>query len=632
MKSYIETQVYAPILVSLLQDLGEHNDVDVSRDIQYCEKRLSAEGMSFLTDVIPTLSTQLEEGLQSGHLEPVEGWKLLKNKAVPAFLSGFWLKIFFGASGSLRSDACPNAIRAVRQVSRFFKKIELPCSEEAVANAYAQYISTDVEIGQLDVHTLPKGLYSQYQRIADCLWTKVLGSVDEAIAENSLLPKHGGGATADRLVGNAKYECDWFEALEAYFPSSAYRVTDLGMNSRSSYEISQEIPVVSVTTVPKVPSKPRIIAIEPTAMQYAQQSVMGSLYSAIDDSRLSGIIGFRDQGRNQELARKGSIDGQLCTIDLSEASDRVHPHFVDMMFRLLPNLREAVFSCRSPLARVPDHGIIELKKFSSMGSALCFPLETMHFLTVVACAMVDSEMLTFDRVIKSLKDVSIFGDDIVVPNTVAHDVIAKLEAVGLKVNQEKSFLQGRFRESCGTDYYAGTLVTPVYVRQPIPQSIQDAEQLLAWVDTVNQLAEHGYTRTVHLVQAYIEYITGPLPVNTGAGLSWIDAADPVSAKTRWNRQLHRLEYQTWVASPKVVEDRLDGYAALTKSLLSLESSPEVRIDVVLSGPTPFGDRGRETKHSINKETVATYAQRVGVREFDHSVKPYTTRLQRRWVV
>jgi hypothetical protein len=63
-----------------------------------------------------------------------------------------------------------------------------------------------------------------------------------------------------------------------------------------------------------------------------------------------------------------------------------------------------------------------------------------------------------------VQDVCIFGDDIIIPVDHVDRTIGLIEAVGFKVNSQKSYVKGPFRESCGVDCYSGVNVTPVRVK------------------------------------------------------------------------------------------------------------------------------------------------------------------------
>jgi len=131
-----------------------------------------------------------------------------------------------------------------------------------------------------------------------------------------------------------------------------------------------------VIAVPKTMKTPRIIAVEPTAMQYMQQAISDNLVSNLEGRHFpyKWMIGFERQEPNQQMAKEGSLHGELATLDLSEASDRVSNQHVRRLTKGFPRVTEGIQACRSRKADVPGHGVIRLAKFASMGSALTFPL------------------------------------------------------------------------------------------------------------------------------------------------------------------------------------------------------------------------------------------------------------------
>jgi len=220
--------------------------------------------------------------------------------------------------------------------------------------------------------------------------------------------------------------------------------------------------------VPKTLKTPRTISVEPSYMMLMQQSIAKPLMSYLESKRFGfKSIRFSDQSVNRDLARRGSIDGSISTIDLSDASDLVPLGAVVDMFKVCPTFLNYILDCRTSTALLPDKRIIDLKKFASMGSALCFPIESMFFFTVVLYSLVRQSGRSPSRrlLLNLAKDVAIYGDDILVPSLMGSGVMADLELFGLRVNQNKSFYTGFFRESCGGDYYKGVDVTPLYVRQ-----------------------------------------------------------------------------------------------------------------------------------------------------------------------
>ena len=124
-----------------------------------------------------------------------------------------------------------------------------------------------------------------------------------------------------------------------------------------------------------------------------------------------------------------------------------------------------------------------------MGSALCFPVEAMVFSTIILTAIAVERRVPMDRafLIEMRGKVRVYGDDIVVPVDCVQRVIQFLELFGLVVNMDKSFWNGKFRESCGGDYYCGEWVTPIRLRHELPQSLEDVGETVGLVAFPNLL-------------------------------------------------------------------------------------------------------------------------------------------------
>lgn len=169
--------------------------------------------------------------------------------------------------------------------------------------------------------------------------------------------------------------------------------------------------------------------------------------------RIAGVD-LTDQSKNRQLARKGSIDGSLATIDLSSASDSVTYWLVR---ELLPqDWFHLLDIARTHRIRGLDGVWRELELFSSMGNGFTFELESIIFWAICKAALELGDIPdTF---------LSVYGDDIIVPVDGVPYVIPALKNVGFTVNAQKSFWHGNFRESCGGDYYSGTCITPLKLR------------------------------------------------------------------------------------------------------------------------------------------------------------------------
>jgi len=276
-------------------------------------------------------------------------------------------------------------------------------------------------------------------------------------------------------------------------------------------------------------------------MQYMQQALKREFMELIeDDVIVSRYTHFTQQTHNRDAARRGSIAGNLATLDLSEASDRVLNQLVLDMLSPWPDLSGAVQACRSTHARLDDGTIVPLVKFASMGSALTFPMEAIVFTTLVFMGLMANAE---DRVPslefhKSLEDsVHVYGDDMIVPVESVDDVVAYLEAFGLKVNHSKSFSEGYFRESCGGDYFMGESVKPIRLKHAPPTTHQNVPEVVSWVAFMNALHSAGLTRSANFARDVVEGAlrrrlthipeeSGALGIEVPAVLCTADRLDP----------------------------------------------------------------------------------------------------------
>lgn len=565
------------------------------RDIVTLMARVKHEGVSFLTLTLPSFGADFERSLRVGSVDPTLFRSFRKSGRIPSFLRGIVSLVFDADTGRIKDDPAVEAVKAVRQIAGTFKKLKLACSPDRVSKAFLGYIQDE----QCLKEPLDPVDASYFQSVADCCWSWLRTTRITSIS--SCLPRHGPGSTADGVTGNRKYIfSSWHDRLEPYFPLDAYAfananaMTEEALEKVAIVDADGEMPV-KVITVPKTLKAPRIIAMEPVCMQYAQQALARELISVLEGSRLTrGHVNFTDQKVNRRLAMISSQTHELATLDMSSASDRVPRSLAISMFDSVPDFRDAVDACRSTRARLPDGSILDLLKFASMGSALCFPVQSMYFYTICVAALLRKHNLavTFRNVYKVSRNVYVYGDDILVPTDDAVAVVEHLHKYYCKVNMSKSFWTGSFRESCGMDAFMGENVSPTYLREMPPDNRRDSSALISWVKTANLLYKSGYWLTSSHLLKRCERLLGKLPIvgDTCAGLGKV-SYQPVATIERWSKPYHCPEVRTWVATPVYRTDELDGYPALLKCLLSLESrfSNESKVDADhLSKTARFG--------------------------------------------
>jgi hypothetical protein len=243
------------------------------------------------------------------------------------------------------------------------------------------------------------------------------------------------------------------------------------------------------------------------------------------------------------------------------------------MLACVPDLRDAVFACRSRSAKLPDGRLItNLQKFASMGSALCFPIEAMYFYTICVMARLVKHNLPVSpsNIFNVSRDVFVYGDDIIIPVEDAEIVLDYLQKYHCKVNTSKTFVTGKFRESCGVDVFDGVPVNPVYLRHLRPENKQQASELISWVATANLFYLKGYWRTSSHMFSICESILGPLPYISGNS-SVLGRVSYLGFRSAygWDDSSQQLVVEGYKPSPVYRSDSVDGYSALQKCLLRL---------------------------------------------------------------
>jgi hypothetical protein len=605
------------ILHAVLKDASVSTGASTSRDWITIQSRHEHEGESFLTITLPDFCVWFERSIHEGQCE-TSIFSLFRKKrskkirsVLPCFLHGLTSLVFDVESGRIREDASVNAVLFVRQICLLHKKVKLPCTIARISKALTSSKEVDLSLKTSDRSMK----ISSFDRFCfDTLSKRILANYDL----NGDFPKHGPGATVEKITANSKFKNrDYFERWEQVIGwEELYGFSTIHHHNYDAIiEPKHERPV-KVTCVPKTLKSPRVIGVEPTAMQFAQQLVASRLIGSIDNSVFASNIRFTSQDANRSAALLGSKTQEFATIDLSEASDRVSCKLVREIFRSRKDVLKQLFAVRSTSARYPDGSVLKLRRYASMGSATTFPVEAVTFLvlalTAIAKERYNLRKRLYDRqgpegiarlLLEVADKVLVFGDDIIVPRESCTFVCSYLESFGLKVNRKKTFYKGHFRESCGMDAFKGYEVTPTYIRTSLDADEKSSEWLSATVALANQF----FLRGMWSVAAEVEKLLPSLPLvaDTSPGLGlwhYTNAYKPL----RFSEKKHEWQVRTYIVSSSKVSDEIDGYDAMLKCFIAMNRNKKV------------------SKSSLSSCSPVT----------DHlaySPKRYSTKLSTKWV-
>jgi hypothetical protein len=204
----------------------------------------------------------------------------------------------------------------------------------------------------------------------------------------------------------------------------------------------------NVRFVPKSAKTFRTIAVEPTGNVALQLAVNSILRKKL----LRWGLDLTTQEKNQRLAGLGSATNNLVTMDLSGASDCVALNWLS----LFPSAwRDLFLQLRMDSGTLPNGNVITFQKVSSMGNGFTFGLETLIFSSLLYGVIRHQGEQWKDHI----SNIAIYGDDIVCPLRFANDLASVLTRTGFLLNKDKSFFKGLVRESCGSDFLNGNLIS-----------------------------------------------------------------------------------------------------------------------------------------------------------------------------
>jgi len=365
-----------------------------------------------------------------------------------------------------------------RQLNDYLKKTSF--SEEANLEklAFSKFINNNLRLGAFhpgfpgrDVHFSHENRRNRILIRARAIARSILAFLSEE--DWFLACRHSSGTSLGLSFSETNLEDKWRLPMTAtksamlvmhrYFCWDKQMAVAIGYNFDNVESNYTLVYGSRLTTVPKTSKERRIIAVEPTANMYLQQGLAEIMSRSLASF---GVDIESQQFLHTRLAYYASVGRHLATIDWSMASDSVSCSAVE--FFLPAQWNSVLHLVRCSQTEVFG-SFVDLNMISSMGNATTFPLQTLLFFSVAQAVCLESPNAhSMFSELRSNVEVTVFGDDCILPSAHASEFIGIMESIGFICNKDKSFwsLDCPFRESCGSDFYLGRNVRPVYLRDP----------------------------------------------------------------------------------------------------------------------------------------------------------------------
>lgn len=596
-KSLDENELVAALLADAHASLGVFNTRTLRLTQQWMSRRVLSEGVGFLTKTLPRLGKHFDQALTAGiRLNAASvRFNSCRNSQLPSFLGELFQRIFH-QDGSLLHDPDVNCVKYVRQILYSFYKYELPYDEEQEQEVIQAFKKAEDDLSEMSGriahmqstwHSLShKRTYERtgkssnradypsdesYLSMVIRRARQHLSVLFRSFDPTDIIPSHGPGVVATKqrlwdkfLWTNVSSRITDLYPFDAYFCASLGHVCDV-YNSFDA--ITNTDHSARVLLVPKDSRGPRLISCEPVDFQWIQQGLRRAIYRLVESHPITKWnVFFTDQGPNQRGALLGSLRGKYSTLDLKEASDRVHLDLVRLLFpQPLVGYLEA---CRSSSTVLPDGTVQLLRKFAPMGSALCFPIMALTIWAILAAASPDAD---------TLNSILVYGDDVIVPTAFAESAITILESFGLKINQDKSCTRGLFRESCGVDAFQGVDVTPVRFRTVWNESPRP-DTYTSWIAYANSCWDRQYYACHEYIVTRLGAIYGPIPSEdmflTCPSLRGIPSQSHLF-KRRFNKDLQKVQYKVRDIKASVINKEIPGWSMLLRYFTEKQNQTEL---------------------------------------------------------
>lgn len=621
LKSRVEHEKVLEVLCEITRDLycllslrnERTRKRDLERDHIYLSARFKAEGVGFATKTLPNVYGAILEALMLSSSSDRH------TISTPDFLRPVWacLRHAFaeGDRTGVLTDEDQQLLKLLRTLLYGFKKYELPFDPrdaETVLDNFVE-IERSLEASWID----PR---DPIVHKAQMVCAAFSGEAEELFPDGCdwfyeptcPLPKHGPGSVADGKQHNEKWDfrvlyrsvhqewpyydyifgqvrgCVEYDIAKSYVSGATRNIPTFLVGNASNYRSLErkDEPTSKVTLVPKDSRGPRVISMEPSEVMYLQQGVARHLMEYIECNPMTkGHVNFTRQSVNGSLAAYAAETNCLATIDLKDASDRVTKELVELLFP--KRVSKAWCALRSTKTILPNGSELPLLKFAAMGSALCFPVESLVFWAITVAVVWEAT----GSLSEALESVWVYGDDIILTNAHAPAAMDALERVHLRVNRSKSFYGSEhFRESCGVDAYRNVDVTPQRFRKVFPSRATDGTAIEAWLSYATRVwsLAPGFARWIvreieGLLQApvpRVPFVQGYLHVLVPPSDAWTPRDWLHAYKLRWDSGACYWTFRGWKTKSKRSESSFpSGWTRLLSDLtVPQESDPTVVVE------------------------------------------------------
>lgn len=485
---------------------------DHLRDLDTLNRRIECEGISFLVDLLPSLFDSFLLVLEGG-VPVYTGFR--SRNGVPVFLRRLFSLV---QDSSVTSETQARAMEILYSICVAFKKLRGEPDRDSLQRNWEAFVDVEAEIGciNLDDDEL-QPILNNYQRACE----RYAGTLD--YQSKAFVPRPGPGAVVGNIARSLRYsphvmytQLDEVFPYDEWFYSHPWDLVGESRNYKRLIEQKVSEPISQYLCVPKTFRKWRGICKEANETQFLQQAVRRLMMVSIRRYYYKNLP-LEDQSVHAHYAKRASYNRKSATIDESEASDRILRRLVQRGFSQTEFWKYLdALSTRTIMRPKWAKGgkkFLRTHKFAPMGSAICFPVMSLIHLFLIQAIIeehhkidADGSYITYSTRRSLASQVSVYGDDIVLPSAVVPLIYYWLPKFGMKINQTKSFVHSHFRESCGCHAYKGVDITPVYLKYTPSQTTTDTmapKALVSLLSNESLLHKKGFHRAARFLRTQL---------------------------------------------------------------------------------------------------------------------------------